>query len=100
MSESTIKGVANRAQKQAHIHGRLLQYIANFNDAPRSGRPKAFTKDQGDAPANHILLSKETGSKTAAEHIAHLEFKISVSLFENLMYDRHINLHKGEWKSH
>ena len=99
LPENTIRDVANKARKQAEIHGRALHDITNSNEAPRPGRPKALEPDQADALARYVTSSRITRMKTAQEHINHLNLCISVELFQNLMYDRGLARQKAGWKT-
>ncbi len=98
--KSTVKRIAAQARQRAKENHRPLEDISNYQEAPGRGRKEVFSSSQADALAKYVVSCRDCRIKTAQEHIVDLELPISVSAFQNLMYERFFSMTRCTSESH
>ena len=96
---SSVRRIAGQARQRAKENRRPLEDITNYQEGCGRGRKKVFTSRQADALAAYIVSSRTCRMKTAQEHINDLGLQISVTTFQNLMYERFLARRKCGWKT-
>ena len=90
--KSSVRRIAAQARQRAKDNHRPLADISNYEEASGRGRKEVFSSSQADALAKYVVSCRDCRMKTAQEHIVDLELPISVSAFQNLMYERFLNM--------
>ena len=90
--KSSVRRIAAQARQRVKENHRPLEDISNYEEASGRGRKEVFSSSQADALAKYVVSCRDCRMKTAQEHIVDLELPISVSAFQNLMYERFLNM--------
>ena len=68
------------------------------DDTSTKGRKRVLTEECEEELVLYVASTRETRKKTAAEHINELDLCISISKFEQVMYDHGYSRGKAGWK--
>ena len=98
--KSSVKRIAAQARQRAEENRRPLEHISNYQEASGRGRKEVFSASQADALAKYVVSCRNCRMKTAQEHIVDLELSISVSTFQNIMYERFFGMTRCTSESH
>ena len=98
--ESSVRRIAAQARQRAEENRRPLEHISNYQEASGRGRKEVFSSSQADALAKYVVSCRDCRMKTAQEHIVDLELPISVSTFQNIMYERFFSMTRCTSESH
>ena len=97
---STVGRIANRATDRATDLRIPLLNISNFQDRNEHvGAPKKLTKEEEDEICDYVVKSRDNRDKETFQHIADLKLDISISTFNQIMYDRNYCRRKHGWKT-
>ena len=97
---SSVRRIAAQARQCAKENHRPLEDISNYQEASGRGRKEVFSSSQADVLAKYVFSCRDCRMKTAQEHIVDLELPISVSAFQNLMYERFFSMTRCASESH
>ena len=98
--KSSVVRIAAQARQRAKENHRPLEHIANYEEASGRGRKEVISSSQADALATYVVSCRDCRMKTDEQHIVDLKLPISVSTFQNIMYERFFSMTRCTSEAH